>query len=387
MTRRICVITGSRAEYGLLYRLLKEIRDDAEMELRLAATGAHLSPKFGETYRVIEADGFTIDAKVDLHLSGDAPSHIAEAMGAAVTGMTEAFGRLKPDIAVVLGDRFEIFAAAQAAMLCRIPLAHIFGGELTEGAMDDAMRHAVTKMAHLHFVAAEAYRRRVIQLGESPERVFCVGATGLDNIARLDLLSRSGLEEAIGRKLGKRFLLVTYHPATLMGTSTAIDELLAALDMFPDHNILITGVNADPGHQDIASKLESYAAGQPDRISLYASLGQLRYLSAVKHAEAVIGNSSSGIIEAPAMKTPTVNIGERQRGRLRGASVIDCGENRSEIIAAVRKAVSPEFRESVRNSPSLYGTPGASKRIKSVLKDFPLEGILIKRFHDLPAAS
>ncbi|OHC75506.1 MAG: UDP-N-acetyl-D-glucosamine 2-epimerase, UDP-hydrolysing [Rhodospirillales bacterium RIFCSPLOWO2_12_FULL_58_28] len=387
MTRSVCVITGSRAEYGLLSWLLREIRDDADLELRLIVTGAHLSPEFGETWRVIEEDGFAINAKVDLHLSGDAPPDIARSMSAALTGMAKALGEIKPDIAVVLGDRFEIFAAAQAAMLNRIPLAHIHGGELSEGAMDDAMRHAVTKMAHLHFVAAEPYRRRVIQLGETPERVFCVGAPGLDNIAYLDLLSRPELENAIGHKLGKRFLLVTYHPVTLMETSTAINELLATLDMFPDYNILITGVNADPGHKDIASRLKSYADGQPDRVSLRASLGQLRYLSAMKHAAAVIGNSSSGIIEAPAIKTPTVNIGERQSGRIRGATIIDCGESRNEIAAAVRKAVSHEFRETTQSAVHPYGTPGVAARIKAVLKDFPLEGILVKRFHDLPAAS
>ena len=384
MGRRVCVVTGSRAEYGLLYWLIKEIVDDPDLDLQLVATGMHLAPQFGDTYRAIEEDGFALDAKVNMDLGGDAPADIAKSMGIGIGGMVEAFTDLAPDIAVVLGDRFEIMAAAQAAMLAGVPLAHIHGGELTEGAMDDAMRHAITKMSHVHFVASELYRNRVIQLGEAPERVFIVGATGLDNIERLELLERRQLEESLDTPLGEKFFLVTYHPATLSHQESAVDELVAALDGFPDHHVLVTGVNADPGRDHIAGKLEAYASRHPGRVSLHASLGQLRYLSAMKHCAAVVGNSSSGIIEAPALKAPTVNMGERQGGRLRSVSVIDCAETRDQISAAIQKAVSAEFRDSLQDASSPYGTPGASRRIKDVLKTFPLEGILMKRFHDLP---
>jgi UDP-hydrolysing UDP-N-acetyl-D-glucosamine 2-epimerase len=383
--RKICVVTGGRAEYGLLYWLLREIADDPGLDLQMVVTGMHLAPQFGLTWRVIENDGFAIDAKVDMLLAGDTPVAIAKSLGMGTMGMAEALARLAPDIVVVLGDRFEILAAAQAAMVLGIPLAHLHGGEASEGVIDETIRHSITKMAHLHFVAAEPYRRRVIQLGEQPHRVFDVGAPGLDNIERLELLDRRSLEEALDFSLGEGFLLVTYHPATLGGGDPggAAGELVAALDGFGDHKVLITGVNADAGNDRVTQVISEYAARDPGRVALFASLGQLRYLSAMKHAAAVVGNSSSGIIEAPAVGVPTVNVGDRQRGRIRADSVIDCDERRDAIADAIAKALSPEFRETARATKSPYGGGGVAQRIAVVLKQIDLDGILMKPFHDL----
>ena len=383
--RKICVVTGSRAEYGLLYWLLREIAEDPDLHLQIVATGMHLAPQFGLTWRIIEDDGFAIDAKVDMLLAGDTPVAVAKSLGLGTMGMAEALARLAPDMVVVLGDRFEILAAAQAAMILAIPLAHLHGGEASEGVVDEAIRHSITKMAHLHFVAAEPYRRRVIQLGEQPHRVFDVGAPGLDNIERLELLDRRSLEEALGFALGEGFLLVTYHPVTLGGADPgkAAGELVAALDRFRDHKVLITGVNADAGNDRVTQVISQYADGDPDRVALFASLGQLRYLSAMKHAAAVVGNSSSGIIEAPAMGVPTVNLGDRQRGRIRAGSVIDCGEGRDDIATAIGKALSPEFSEMARTTDSPFGRGGVAQRVAAVLKEADIEGILMKSFHDL----
>ena len=384
--RTICVVTGSRAEYGLLYWLMKEIEADPEMVLQLVVTGAHLDAKFGGTVEEIQRDGFTVHARVATLEEDDTALGVAKAMGKGVAGMAGAFDRLKPDVAVIHGDRYEILAAAQAAMVLDIPIAHVSGGELTEGAMDDAMRHAITKMSHLHFTAAEAFRDRVIQMGEAPERVFAVGAAGLDAIANLDLLDWGQLETALGHGLGERFFVVTYHPVTLeKGTGNGVEELLAALDGFPDHRVLITGVNADPGHDRIFRLLEAHAEKRRDRVFIHQSLGQVRYLSAVKLADAVVGNSSSGIIEAPALGTPTVNMGSRQKGRPLGPSVFGCGETRAEIAAAIGKALSADSGSGPDAIRPLYGSPGASRRIKEILKSVNLEGILIKRFHDMKA--
>jgi len=388
MARRISVVTGGRAEYGLLYWLLKEIEADAALELQLVVTGMHLSEKFGNTYRAIETDGFDIAEKVDMEIGEDRPAAQARSMGRGIVGMTAAFARLRPDIVVVLGDRYEIFAAAQAAMLSKTPIAHIHGGEITEAAMDDAMRHAITKMAHLHFVAAAPYRDRVIRMGEAPERVFVTGAPGLDNIARLDLPDVAALQADLKFPLRGGFFLVTYHPATLGETDPgdAVRQLLGALDEFPQRPCIITGVNADPGHDAVSLRLADYAAANPDRVLLRQSLGQRNYLGAMKHCAAVIGNSSSGIIEAPAMNVPTVNIGDRQKGRIRAASVIDCIEDQVMIVAAINEALSPAFAWTAFGEANPYGEAGASGAIKDVLKGAPLDGILIKQFYDVGAA-
>ena len=383
--RKICVVTGTRAEYGLLFWLMKEIQADPDLVLQIAVTGAHLSEKFGNTVSVIENDGFTVDARIDLNLGDDTPAGVARSLGLGIIGFGEAFENLAPDIVVVLGDRYEILAAAQAAMLARIPVAHIHGGEITEGAMDDAMRHAISKMAHLHFVAAEPYRARVIQMGEAPERVFTVGAPGLDNIDKLDLPDRAELERDINLPVDQDYFLVTYHPATLSAESTGAEaeEMLAAFDQFPAHRVVLTGVNADPGRDRIAVLLSDYAANHKDRVSLHASLGQRRYLAAMKFADAVIGNSSSGIIEAPAMKTPTVNIGDRQKGRLRAASVIDCAGRRGDIADAITKALDAGFRSGLEAMTPPYGAGGASSAIKALLKSVDLTGVVRKAFHDM----
>ena len=384
--RKICVVTGTRAEYGLLYWLIKEIEADPDLVMQLVVTGAHLSPKFGETSKVIEEDGFTIDERVDIELGKDTPWATSRSMGLGVIGMAGAYQRLAPDIVVLLGDRYEILAAAEAAMVARIPIAHIHGGEVTEGAFDDSIRHAVTKMAHIHFTATEAYRRRVIQLGEDPAMVFAVGAPGLDAVEKTSFLSKEELETALGRSLGDAFLLVTYHPQTAGADDPArgAGELAKALDRFPDFGILITGVNADPGHRSVTRVLDDLVQRHPDRASLQASLGQQRYLSAMKHCAAVVGNSSSGIIEAPALKVPTVNVGSRQKGRVRGPSVIDCEAAADTIEAAITKAVGPAFGEAARTAPSPYGGGGASARIKEHLKSVDLSGIMTKKFRDIP---
>lgn len=383
--RKICVLTGSRAEYGLLRWTLHEIAADPALQLQLIVTGAHLEPKFGRTIEAIEGDGFAIDAPVEMRLLDDSPTGIARAVSDGIVGVAEVLGRLKPDILLLLGDRFEVLAAATAAMISRVPIAHVHGGEATEGAFDEAIRHAVTKMAHLHFVAADAYRDRVIQLGESPDRVFVVGAAGLDNIARIDLVDRTALDRSLGLAAGGGFFVVTYHPVTLGGDDEgAVTELTAALDQFPDHQVLITGTNADPGSDPIREAIDAYARSGSDRVIFHESLGQQLYLSALKHAAAVVGNSSSGLIEAPALGVPTVNVGDRQRGRLRAASVIDCAPRRDSIVAAVRKALDPGFRATVGPARTPYGSPGAAGRIRDVLKSFRLEGILLKRFYDVP---
>jgi len=382
--RKICVVTGSRAEYGLLYWLLKEIKEDPELTLQLVATGMHLSPEFGLTYKAIENDGFHIDAKVEMLLSSDTPVGITKSMGLGLIGFADAFERLRPDIVVLLGDRFEIMVAAQAAMVARIPIAHLHGGESTEGAIDEAIRHSITKMAHLHFTSTEKYRQRVIALGEHPDRVYNVGAVGLDHIVKSTLMNRAQFEQSISFELGECCFLVTYHPLTLTNKSSAeyMKQLLQALDRFPKAKIIFTKPNADPDGRVIARFIDEYVSANPGRAVSFVSLGQLRYLSALQHVDVVIGNSSSGIIEAPIFKKPTVNIGLRQKGRVKGASVIDCGDSAEEIVQAIEKALSPEFQKVLANCESLYGQGNASPVIKSILKTAQLDGILFKTFYE-----
>lgn len=383
--RKLCVVTGTRAEYGLLYWLLREIEADEALDLQLAVTGMHLSPEFGMTVEAIEADGFAVDARVEMLLSSDTPVGIAKSIGLGVIGFADAFARLRPDLVVVLGDRFEILAAAQAALVAKIPIAHIHGGEATKGLIDDPIRHAVTKMAHFHFVAAEPFRRRVIQLGEHPDRVHLVGAPGLDHLRRSALLDREALEASLGFELRTPTLLATYHPVTLDtgDPSQPMRELLAALDERPDALVIFTKANADTDGRVINEMIDAYAAEHPERVKAFTSLGQQRYLSALHQVDAVVGNSSSGIIEAPAAGVPTVNIGDRQGGRLRAASVVDCAADRDAIGVALRKALDPTFRGEVRHMNSPFGDGDASRQIKEHLKEASLEDLLKKGFYDI----
>ncbi|MGZ3769104.1 MAG: UDP-N-acetylglucosamine 2-epimerase [Bdellovibrio sp.] len=387
MKRKVCVLTGTRADYGLLYWLLKELQSDARAELQIIATGMHLSPEFGMTCRFILEDGFTVSEKVEMLLSGDTPTAIAKSLGLGTIGISDALSRLKPDILVILGDRFEALAAAQAAMLARIPIAHLHGGEATEGLIDEAIRHSITKMSHLHFVAAEEYRKRVIQLGERPESVFNVGATGVDNIKRLALYTKeeiAGMIPALKNHNGPIFL-ITYHPVTLSSRSPveSMRELLSSLDNFSDAKIIITKTNADTFGRQINDIVDEYGKTHPDRVFVSVSLGQKLYLSVLAISDAVIGNSSSGIIEAPAMKIPTVNIGPRQQGRAKAESILDCVESQREITQSIRKALSKDFIDMVKGSKPVYGGGNTSVLIKDILLSHKLDNIIIKKFYDV----
>lgn len=376
---KIAVFTGTRAEYGLLYWLLKDIQQDPELELQLLVSAMHLSPEFGMTYQQIEADGFTITEKVEMLLSSDSAVGTAKSIGLGVLGFADALERMKPDVLVVLGDRFEALAVTQAAMILRIPIAHIHGGEITEGAYDDAIRHAITKLSLLHFTSTEAHRNRVIQLGEHPSRVFNVGAVGLDHLQRSKMLSVAELSASLNFKLEQPYFLVTYHPVTLASepAKASFENLLTALDAFPQHQIILTYPNADDGGREIIPLLEAYAKQQPSRVLAIPSLGQQRYLSGVKYAAAVVGNSSSGIIEVPSFKVPTVNLGERQRGRLAAASVFSCPSNTAAIIETLQLALKSDLSQVVNP----YGKGKASEAILEQLKTADLS--VVKTFYDL----
>ncbi len=386
MKRKICIVTGSRAEYGLMYWLMKEIQEDPELELQIIATGMHLSPEFGLTYRVIEEDGFLINEKVEMLLSSDTPVAIAKSMGLGIIGFADTLERLKPDIMVVLGDRYEILAACAAAIPARTPIAHLHGGEATEGLIDEAIRHAITKMAHLHFVAAEEYKKRVIQMGEQPEKVFCYGAPGLDNIRRLKLLERRELEKSIGFELGTKNILITFHPVTLDKNSAGsqLEELLQALERFKDTKFIFTKPNADTEGRIIIKMINSFVEKNSNKAIAFDSLGQLKYLSALKHIDMVVGNSSSGLIEAPSFRIPTINIGDRQRGRIQAQTVLSCDTRKENIVDAIKKGFSKEFRDSIKDAVNPYGEGGASSRIKDTLKKNEFGRDLIKKeFYDI----
>ena len=382
--RKICIITGTRAEYGLLRWVMQGIKDDPELTLQIIATGMHLSPEFGLTYRDIEKDGFQIDRKVEMLTSSDTAVGIAKSMGLGLIGFADALNELKPDLIVVLGDRFEIFSAVSAALVARIQIAHLHGGELTEGAFDDAIRHSITKMSHLHFVAAEEYRQRVIQLGEQPDRVFLVGGLGIDNIKRLKLLDREELEDSLDFKLGSKNLLITFHPVTLE-TATASEQmaqLLAVLAKLDDTQLIFTMPNADTDGRVLIKMVREFVA-QHSNARAYTSLGQLRYLSCVSHVDGVIGNSSSGLAEVPSFRTGTINIGDRQRGRLRAASVINCEPTHQSIATALTKLYSIDFQKSLSNVTNPYGDGGASEKVVEILKNHVLDGMVKKTFYDL----
>lgn len=383
MLKKVAVFTGTRAEYGLMYWLLHDIRADADLQLQLLVSGSHMSPEFGHTYQQIAADGFDITEKIEILLSSDSNVGTVKSMGLALIGLADSLSRLQPDVLVLLGDRFEVLAAAQTAMLMKIPVLHIHGGEITEGATDDAIRHAITKLSYLHATSTEAYRQRVIQLGEAPERVHNVGAIGLDHLTRSKLLSLPELAEALNFKLQQPYFVVTYHPVTLADEPAlaSFDALLSALDQYPQYQLIFTYPNADEGGRQIIDRLQRYASTQPKRILAIPSLGIQRYLSAVKYATAVIGNSSSGIIEVPAFNVPTVNIGSRQQGRLAAGSVLHCTATEAAISDCIAKAIArPQW-----DGKNPYGQGDSSKKIIQMIKQFTFDPV--KTFYDLPGAS
>jgi GDP/UDP-N,N'-diacetylbacillosamine 2-epimerase (hydrolysing) len=385
MRRKICVVTGTRAEYGLLRWVMQGISETPDSELQLIVTGMHLSAEFGLTYQAIEADGFRIDRKVDMLLSSNSAVGIAKSVGVGMIGFADALRDLQPDVLLVLGDRFEIIPAVICALVAAIPVAHLHGGELTEGAFDESIRHAITKMSHLHFVAAEEYRRRVIQLGEQPNRVFLVGGTGIDNIKRLELLSRDQVQQTLGITFRKRNLLITFHPVTLdaSGSGEQMQELLAAVADLPDTTLILTMPNADTGSRVIKDMVQDFVRVHSNAYA-FDSLGQLRYLSCLKHVDAVVGNSSSGLTEAPSFKKGTINIGDRQKGRLQAQTVINCQPTRASISSAINTLYSDDFQRRLTDARNPYGDGGASERIVNVLRSVDLRDITKKKFADLP---
>lgn len=382
--RKVCVVTGTRAEYGLLYWLLKEIEADKELELQLIVTGMHLSPEFGLTYKEIEKE-FKIDKKIEMLLSSDTSIGISKSMGLTQISFAEVYEELKPDIVVVLGDRYEIFSATSTAMIARIPIVHLHGGETTEGAFDESIRHSITKMSHLHFTATAEYRNRVIQLGEHPSRVFNVGGLGIENIKRLKLLTKEEFENSIDFKLNKKNILVTFHPVTLENSTAQeqFQELLDVIDELKETNIIFTKANSDTDGRIINQMIDEYVAKNFQKSVEFTSLGQLRYLSALQFVDAVVGNSSSGLLEAPSFKIGTINIGDRQKGRIKADSVIDCSANKTDIEKAFEKLYSKEFQNSLINVENPYGDGCASKKIIEVLKNVDLKNILKKSFYNI----
>lgn len=380
--RKICIVTGSRAEYGLLSVVMKEIQRESAFTLQVVVTGMHLSPEFGLTYTVVEQDGFAIDAKVEMLLSSDTPVGIAKSIGVGVSGFADAFDVLKPDLLVLLGDRFEILAAAQAALVARIPLAHIAGGDTTEGAFDEAIRHSITKMAHLHFVTNNAAARRVRQLGENPEHIYTVGSPGIDQIKRIKLLDKEELEKELEFPFKRRNLLVTFHPVTLdaQPAGTQFQELLNALDgLGNDVGVIFTKPNADTDGRAIVGMIDKYTAAR-HHAKAFTSLGQLRYLSTVAHVDAVVGNSSSGLYEVPSFQKPTVNIGDRQKGRLQASSVINCRPESADIARAINEA----FTKDCSNALNPYGNGDSARKIVAALKAIPNYNMLLKKpFFDM----
>ena len=383
--RKICVITGTRAEYGLLYWTMKALQADDEVNLSICVTGMHLSPEFGLTYKKILEDGFIIHEKVETLLSSDTTIGISKSIGLGIISFSEVFERLNPDLILVLGDRYEIFAACTAAMISRIPIAHCHGGEATEGLIDEAIRHSITKMSQIHFASTEEYRNRVIQLGEQPKNVFNVGALGIENVNKLKLLTKSEFENSIKFKLNKINFLVTFHPVTLdnLSAEEQFKQLLIALDKFQYTTIIFTKPNSDTDGRVIIQLIDDYVKNNPHKAISFTSLGQLRYLSAIQFMDVVVGNSSSGLIEVPSFKKATINIGDRQQGRVKATSVIDCETDNNDIEKAIKKALSVEFKEELKSSKNPYGDKNSSIEIVEVLKSIDLKGIIKKQFYNL----
>ncbi len=381
--RKICVVTGSRAEYGILRGLMKAIKDDLELTLQVIATNQHLSKLQGETYKEIERDGFTIDYKVYM-ADDEAPDNansIAKSISRGVSGFADAFDALQPDMLLILGDRYEMMAVAFTALIYKIPIAHLHGGEITEGAFDDAIRHAITKMSHLHFTSTEAYRKRVIQLGEQPDRVFNVGALGVENVMKNDFMSKEEIEQSLNFQITDKCFLCTYHPVTLsnLSSETQVLNLLQALDIYKDYHIIFTYSNSDTNSQIIIKRIQEYVDQNPGRCVFIPSLGQRRYFSALRYVKAVLGNSSSGIIEVPSFGIPTLDIGDRQKGRITADSVIHCGYSTEEIKESLEKVVTYKARKI--DNP--YYTEGTCEALLNVIKTYPLDNIVQKHFYDI----
>jgi UDP-hydrolysing UDP-N-acetyl-D-glucosamine 2-epimerase len=377
MKRKLCAVTGTRSEYGLLCPLLKEIEREPCFQLQLVATGAHLSPEFGLTYREIEQDGFPVDRKVELLLSSDTPVGIAKSIGLGVIGFAEVFDQLRPDLLVLLGDRYEILAAAQAALVAKIPIAHIGGGDTTEGAFDEAIRHSITKMAHLHFVTNEESALRVRQLGENPAKIYNVGSLGIDRLLSLPRMSRAELEQSLGFSFRSKNLLITFHPVTLDSepADRQFQNLLQALDdLGAEFGLIFTKPNADPQSRELIRLMDIFAEAHPNA-AVYSSLGQLRYFSLIQQMDAVVGNSSSGLYEVPSFHKPTVNIGDRQKGRLLASSVLSCSPEKEEILQAIRKALALDCTAAVNP----YGEGDSAKKIIEVLNSVPDYNALLKK--------
>lgn len=384
--RKICVVTGTRAEYGLLSRLIRIIDESDKTQLQLIATNMHLSPSYGETYKEIETDGFKIDRKIPIIEEGknDAVATL-KSMARAIEGFAEAFKELQPDLVLILGDRYEMLAVAETALIERIPIAHISGGAISEGAYDDAIRHSITKMSQLHFTEAEAYRKRVIQLGEQPDRVFNVGALGVENIKKLPLLSKDEIEESIGFTLDENTILVTYHPVTL-GNHTAeqdIKEFIGALEERKDIRVLFTMPNSDNGSEYIVDSINTFVAANADRARAYKSLGVKRYLSVIKYVGAVVGNSSSGIVEVPSFGIPTLNIGDRQKGRLAADGVYNSDTDKTSILKGLDVIMSSEFMRKASETHNPYDKEGTAQAIFDVISTYPLDKLNQKHFYDL----
>ncbi len=382
--RKICVVTSTRAEYGLLYWLLKEIEADSELELQLIVTGMHLSPEFGLTYKEIEKE-FKIDKKIEILGSSHSKLDICTEIARVYEKFTPAFSELKPDILVLLGDRYEIFGVAGVASIMQIPIAHIHGGETTQGAFDEAFRHSITKMSHIHFAATREYASRIIQLGEEPGRVFNVGGPGIENIKKLNLLNKDEFEKSINFKLTKKNILITFHPVTLENGSAKeqFSELLKAIDELKDTNFIFTKANSDIDGDVINKMIDEYISKNSQKAVTFASLGQLRYLSAIKFVDIVLGNSSSGLSEVPSFKKATINIGDRQKGRAKASSVIDVRPVKEEILAAIKKVYSKEFEQVLKDTTNPYDGGNPSKKMLKILKEIKLDGILKKKFYDI----
>lgn len=386
MKKKICIVTAARAEYGLLRPVINKIMRDGQLEAMVAVTGAHLSPEFGLTAREIEKDGIAIDKKIEILLSADTAPAISKSMGLALIGFSDYFEDKKPDAVLLLGDRYETLAVAVAAMNARVPIFHLYGGETTQGAVDEAIRHAVTKMAYLHFTSTECYRRRVIQMGESPERVFCVGALGVENALHTDYLTKAMLSEELGIDLERPYALVTFHPVTLEEKSAKqqAEAILEALEEFPEWNFIMTKANADRDGRIINRLFEAYASTHRN-VKLFSSIGTKRYLSAMRYCRMVIGNSSSGLIEAPSFKAPTINIGDRQLGRIKAESVTDCLPEKSDIVSAMLKADAAIEKGLFKETVNPYGNGNTSDQIVQRMKEaLCVSGINLKKvFFDI----